>query len=92
VLVVFRKPTGKDRLQRRFLKADLIGKLYDFIDVTNAEENNVGFEVVEGQDEIDYELVTPPTPAIKRLNDRSKTLEEEGISRSTLLNIKQLTS
>lgn len=90
--MVFRKPTGKDRLQRRFLKTDLIGKLYDFIDVTNAEDNNVGFEVLEGQDEIDYELVTPPTPSIKRLTDRSKTLEEEGINRSTLLNIKQLTS
>ena len=33
VLIVFRKPTGNERMQRRFLKTDKIARLYDFIDI-----------------------------------------------------------
>ncbi len=33
VMVVFRKPTGNERIQRRFSKDDLIERLYDFIDL-----------------------------------------------------------
>ena len=90
VLVVFRKPTGNERMQRRFLKTDKIEKLYDYIDLEAADNNRVGFEINNVNEEIIYELVTPPTPQIKRLSDKDKTLEEEGITRSILLNIKQL--
>jgi hypothetical protein len=62
VLVVFRKPTGNERMQRRFLKTDKIAKLYDYIDIEAADNNRVGFEVANDSDEIMYELVTPPTP------------------------------
>ena len=74
------------------MKTDKIEKLYDYIDLEASNGNKVGFEIAAGQtsNEIKYELVTPPTPQIKRLSDRDKTLEEEGITRSILLNIKQL--
>ncbi len=64
VLVVFRKPTGNERMQRRFMKNDKIERLYDYIDLEAADGNKVGFEMQPGQgsDEINYELVTPPTP------------------------------
>ena len=74
------------------MKTDKIEKLYDYIDLEASNGNKVGFEIAAGQtsNEIKYELVTPPTPQIKRLSDRDKTLEDEGITRSILLNIKQL--
>ena len=77
-------------MQRRFMKTDKIEKLYNYIDLEAANDNKVGFEIQAGQTtaEINYELVTPPTPQIKRLDNREKTLEEEGITRSILLNIK----
>jgi hypothetical protein len=64
VLVVFRKPTGNERMQRRFMKTDKIEKLYDYIDLEASNGNKVGFEIAAGQtsNEIKYELVTPPTP------------------------------
>jgi hypothetical protein len=45
VMIIFRKPVGNERLQRRFRKTDLIERLYDFIDL---EGNNVGFEMAPG--------------------------------------------
>lgn len=75
------------------MKVDKIQKLYDYITLLSYEQNNkVGFELSDGQksEEVEFELVTPPTPQIKKLSDKEKTLEEEGIVRSTLLNIKQL--
>lgn len=32
ILIAFRKPVGNERIQRRFLKDDLVERLYDFID------------------------------------------------------------
>ncbi|TNV81073.1 hypothetical protein FGO68_gene13535 [Halteria grandinella] len=93
VQIVFRKPSGNERIQRRFLKTDLIQKLYDFIDLkTHEDVDKLGFEVnEENKDaEIKYEIVTAPQPQIKKLNNIDTTLEGEGITRSTLLNIKQL--
>ena len=49
----------------------------------------MGFEV-HGAD-IQYELVLPPTPQIKVLNDKEKTIEDEGLWPRALINIKQLT-
>jgi UBX domain len=48
VLVVFRKPTGNERIQRRFLKTDKIERLYDYIDILAVEGNKAGFEVASG--------------------------------------------
>lgn len=61
--------------------------MYDYIDTL--DPSYVGFEVLNKDEEIKYELVTPP-PQIKALINRDKTLEEEGITRSSLFNIKQL--
>eukprot|EP00347_Sterkiella_histriomuscorum_P003699 403363283 len=88
VQIAFRKPNGNERIQRRFLKDDLIEKLYDFIDTL--DQQIVGFEVNKEGDDISYELVLPPQPQIKTLNDKTKTLKEEGITRSSLINIKQI--
>ncbi len=44
-LIVFRKPTGNGRIQRRFLKSDKVEMLYYFIDTLPVEE--VGFELEE---------------------------------------------
>ncbi len=60
-------------------------RLYDYIDLLSPEV--VGFEPAP---DIKYELVLPPQPQIKVLGDKQKTLLEEGIVRSTLINIKQL--
>jgi hypothetical protein len=38
VQIAFRKPSGNERIQRRFLKKDLIQKLYDFIDLKMNED------------------------------------------------------
>ncbi|CDW76903.1 ubx domain containing protein [Stylonychia lemnae] len=89
VQIAFRKPNGNERIQRRFLVSDLIEKLYDFIDTL--EQGSVGFDKPANKDEdIQYELVLPPQPQIKVLNDKTKTLKEENITRSALINIKQL--
>jgi UBX domain len=48
VMVVFRKPTGNERIQRRFKKDDLIERLYDFIDLELSQDNKVGFEIAQG--------------------------------------------
>jgi UBX domain len=89
VLVIFRLPLGNERIQRRFLKTDKIQKLYDFVDVyCFSDSKALGFE--QSDSDIKYELVTAPTPQIKKLNDLNRTLEDEGILRSTLLNIKQI--
>jgi len=45
IMIVFRKPVGNERFQRRFRKTDLIERLYDFIDL---EGNKVGFEMAAG--------------------------------------------
>lgn len=37
VNIVFRKPVGNERIQRRFLKDDKIERLYDFIDLMPRE-------------------------------------------------------
>lgn len=64
VMVVFRKPTGNERISRRFRKDSPIEALYDFIDVQLSQDNKVGFETNTGQSpsDIRYEIVTPPTP------------------------------
>ena len=64
VVVVFRKPTGNERISRRFRKDSPIEALYDFIDVQLSQDNKVGFETNTGQSpsDIRYEIVTPPTP------------------------------
>ena len=49
VLVVFRKPTGNERMQRRFMKTDKIERLYDYIDLEAANANKVGFEIQSGE-------------------------------------------
>ena len=49
MLVVFRKPSGNERMQRRFLKTDKIEKLYDFIDLQSIGENKVGFDLSENK-------------------------------------------
>jgi hypothetical protein len=54
-------------------------------------EHKLGFEVSDPNEEIKFELMTAPTPTIKKLTDVDKTLEDEGITRSALLNIKQVT-
>ncbi len=48
MLVVFRKPTGNERMQRRFMKTDKIERLYDYIDLEAADGNKVGFEMQPG--------------------------------------------
>lgn len=51
--IAFRKPTGNQRIQRRFLKTDKIQMLYDFIDSQSLEE--IGFEIHEdATDELSY--------------------------------------
>ena len=64
VMVVFRKPTGNERISRRFRKDSPIEALYDFIDVQLSQDDKVGFETNTGQSpsDIRYEIVTPPTP------------------------------
>ena len=42
VQIVFRKPVGNERINRRFLKSDPIQRLYDYIDMLSKEQ--VGFE------------------------------------------------
>lgn len=37
VQIVFRKPLGNERLQRRFLKSDSVQRLYDYIDMLSPE-------------------------------------------------------
>lgn len=48
VLLVFRKPTGNERIHRRFMKTDKVEKLYDYIDIMAANDNKIGFEVQVG--------------------------------------------
>jgi hypothetical protein len=66
VQIVFRKPTGKERIARKFLKTDAIQRLYDYIDLMREGDpnNNLGFEIAaDGKNkdaEIEYELVTAP--------------------------------
>ncbi len=45
VLIVFRKPTGNERIQRRFRKTDKVERLYDFIDIMAEKDNKIGFEI-----------------------------------------------
>lgn len=56
-MIVFRKPVGNERIQRRFLKDDKIERLYDFIDTLPQED--IGFEI-NMNTQVEYELVLPP--------------------------------
>jgi hypothetical protein len=50
----------------------------------------VGFELNNEDDGefFKYELILPPTPQIKVLNSKEKTLKEEGLFPRALVNIK----
>jgi len=67
------------------MKTDPVQQLYNYIGSLDPEE--VGFESHEGE-EIAFELVLPPTPQVRILTDKSKTIEEEGLHPRGLINIK----
>ena len=83
---MFRKPTGNQRITRYFNKNQTVGALYDFIETLPFEE--LGFEQIEESADVTFELVLPPSPQIKVLADREKTLVEEGLHPRCLINIK----
>ena len=81
--IMFR--TQASRLQRRFLKQSPVQVLFDYIDTRDPEELGQ-----EEEGSFKYELVLPPMPKVKVLEDRTKTLQEEGLVPRALVNIKQL--
>lgn len=78
-LIIFRYPHSEQRVQRRFLKTEKIGVLYDFV-------CTLGTEIFE--EEGDFELIFPYP--FKIYNDKERTLEEEKLFPNAVLQIREV--
>jgi len=78
--IVFRLPVSGERINRRFLKTDKVGLLYDFIDSLGEK---VQFEHTEG------EYVIMQSMPKKLFVDKEKTLGEEGLFPRAMLQVKE---
>ena len=79
--IMFRYPNGEKNSQRRFLKTDKIQKLYDYV-------KSLGREIYSESKMLDFELISGFPP--KNLeNSKNKTLLEEGLFPSSMIQIKE---
>jgi hypothetical protein len=76
--IMFRLPDGIHRVERRFLKKDTIGDLYNYIEaLDNANFNHEGkFELIQ-------------TFPFVLFNDKDKTLEEEKLFPNAIIQIRE---
>ena len=79
-LIVLRYPNGEQRVERRFLKTDVVQDLYDFV-------NSLGREIYTETENNGFSIIQPFPP--KHFNEMNKTLEEEGLVPNALLQIKE---
>ncbi len=77
--IMFRYPHTEQRVERRFMKTDKIGSLYDFV-------CTLGTEIFEESGE--FELITPFP--FKIYNNKEKTLVEEGLYPNAVLQIREV--
>lgn len=84
--MIFRLPITGQRIERHFLKSDLIATLYDFVDHLQYE-NRCRFEGVEDWTD-DYVLVRMMPR--KKFDDKSLTLQEAGLfPRGAVIQVQQ---
>ena len=79
-LIVLRYPNGEQRVERRFLKTDIIQDLYNFV-------SSLGREIYTESENNGFSIIQPFPP--KQFNEMNKTLEEEGLVPNALLQIKE---
>jgi hypothetical protein len=79
-LIVLRYPNGEQRVERRFLKTDVIEDIYNFV-------TSLGREIYTENDISGFSIVQPFPPKV--FNQMNKTLEEEGLVPNAILQIKE---
>ena len=79
-LIVLRYPNGEQRVERRFLKTDVIEDIYNFV-------TSLGREIYTENEINGFSIVQPFPPKV--FSEMNKTLEEEGLVPNAILQIKE---